>query len=288
MKLFDYFRARYLIKKKFINHLGYSADLKNPQSYCEKIQWLKLNRYSSDKTVIQNADKYTVREFIREKGFGQHLVTLLGHWDRPEDIDWDLLPSHFVLKRNNASGPNFCWFVKDKSTFSIDKFEIECKRRMLKKPGYRKGEFHYSKMPNKIIAEAFLEEEDHKPIRDYKFYCFHGKVAFLSVEEEKMTDKHVREYYTTDWQKHSVAFLNDVPSPKTPFSKPRNFLKMLNMAHILSEDYPHVRVDLYNINGKIYFGELTYTPQSGFTQWGTKALDFEYGKLMNIHSSSTA
>ena len=153
---------------------------------------------------------------------------------------------------------------------------------MLIKYGHKDGEFQYAKIPLKIIAEEYLEEGS-RPIRDYKFYCFDGHVAFLSVEEGKREGCHVRDYYNLKWES-AVDFFNDIPRPNRPFVKPDSFQEMVHIAETLSLGYPHIRVDLYYVNGAIYFGELTYTPESGYTQWKPQSLDFEYGKLMDINN----
>ncbi len=285
MHFLDRIKARRRIKRRFRRLLGYSPNFKKPATYCEKIQWLKFNHNTTDKNVISRTDKYAVRQFIQQQGFGQHLVKLFGCWDSPYEIDWQQLPSRFVLKLNNASGPKYCWFVKDKSTLSIPQFEADANKRMFLKFGYRTGEFHYAEIPPKIIAEEYLDDHG-KPIKDYKFYCFDGYIAFFSVEEGKAEGLHVRDYYDLNWNRQPVDFYNDVARPKIPFEKPDNFERMIDIARTLSQGYPHVRVDLYNVNGKVYFGELTYTPECGITQWKPLSLDYEYGNLINLDNIS--
>ena len=275
--------TQYRVKKNFMKKLGYPLNLQNPKTYCEKIQWLKFNRYGNDKNVIIRADKYAVRGYIESKGFGKYLVPLYGNWAKPEEIDWQKLPNRFVLKLNNGSGPKYCWFVKDNLAFSKKKFEIETKAIMLKKYGEKEGEFHYGKMLPMILAEEYLED-DQQAIKDYKFYCFNGEVAFFSVEQGKIEGLPVRDYYDLDWNSGTVKFFADLPRPKQQFEKPDNFDQMLFMAKSLSQGYPHIRVDLYNIAGRIYFGELTFTPENGMTRWDPLSLDLKYGRLMNIHN----
>lgn len=224
-----------------------------------------------------------MRNFIKSKGFDKNLVNLYGYWEKPEDIDWDKLPSRFVLKWNNGSGKKYCWFIEDKSKLSITKFEKEAKYALKKKFGERKGEFHYGKIKPMLIAEEFLDDNS-KGVIDYKFYCFNGKIAFFSVEDGKINGNQQRDYYNLDWTKSSIKFFNDVSSSNYKFKKPKNFDKMVLMAEELSKGFPHLRVDLYNIDGQIYFGELTYTPENGFTQWNPTSLDLKFGELMNIHN----
>lgn len=275
-------RIEYRCKKVFKKKLGYSLNLKNPKTYCEKIHWLKFNHIANDEKVINRADKFAVRNFIESKGFGKHLVTLYGNWENPDEIDWQKLPDRFVLKLNNGSGKRYRWFVKDKSLFSVPKFETEVRSVMFKKYGERSGEFHYGKIKPMIIVEEYLEDDQHA-ILDYSFYCFHGKIAFFSVEEGTIQGSQEIDYYTLDWERSPVKFFEDFARSKNKYKKPDNFDQMVLMAETLSQGYPHLRVDLYNVNGKVYFGELTYTPEGGLIRWDPPSLDLEYGKLIDIH-----
>jgi hypothetical protein len=117
---------------------------------------------------------------------------------------------------------------------------------------------------------------------DYNFYCFHGKVAFLSVEEGRRERSRCIEYFDTDWERLPLACADDPPRPETPFARPRHLKRMVHMAEALSEGYPHVRVDLYYLQDRIYFSELTYTPEAGFIQWQPRKLDYQLGRLMDL------
>ena len=274
---------KFRVKKKFQRKLGYPLDLKNPQTYCEKIQWLKFNHNGTDQKLITHADKYAVRTFLEDKGLEKYLIPLLGVWEHPEEIEWEKLPQRVVLKLNNGSGSAHYWFVKHKSNVQKAALKTDIQAIMKTPYGEEKGEFHYAKMPPKIIAEAYLEEEG-QAIKDYKFYCFHGAISFFSVEQGKVEGSPIRDYYTTDWKRSSVRFFEDLPRPQHLFKKPDNFDQMISLAESLSQGYPHIRVDLYNIDGKVYFGELTYAPENGLTRWDPPALDLYYGKLMDIHN----
>lgn len=281
MDFLKYLRARINIKRRFKRIVGYKPNLRKPSSYNEKIQWLKLNHLGNDPKAIARADKYAVREFIQSQGYGDTLVKLYGVWDKPEDINFSALPDQFVLKLNHASGQKFIWLVKDKTTFNRQRFIKEAKLRMRKAYGRKYGEFHYTKMPRKIIAEEYLTDNE-RPLKDYKFYCFHGRVVFFSVEEGKIEGEKYRDYYNPDWSPFRGKFLYDHPQPSKPYTAPENFAAMIEMAENLSQGFPHIRVDLYNIEGKIYFGELTYSSDNGMTAWVPKSLDYEFGKLMHL------
>ncbi|MCB1772246.1 MAG: hypothetical protein KDI88_01405 [Gammaproteobacteria bacterium] len=275
-------RIRPRIERTFKRRLGYAPDLRNPRTYCEKIQWLKLHHNANDPSIIERADKYRVRGVVERMGFAEHLVPLHGVYDRPEDIDWDALPARFVLKLNNASGARFRWFVDDKSRFPIPQFEKEARYRLDYDYASRYGELHYGKIPPKIVAEALLGRPGEK-IVDYNFYCFHGKVAFLTVEEGRRERYSTAiDYFDTDWARLPYASPDDPPKPAAPFARPRKLQRMVRMAEVLSAGYPHVRVDLYHVDDRIYFGELTYTPDAGFIPWQPRELDYELGRLMDL------
>ncbi|PLX80001.1 MAG: glycosyltransferase [Desulfuromonas sp.] len=273
--------ARFNIKIRCKRNLGYFPNLKNPQTYCEKVQWLKLNEHLHDENVILKSDKFAVRKFLEGKGLSEHLVKLYGCFNRPDDIDFEELPQRFVLKLNNASGPENRWFVKNKTSFDIARFKEEAKERMLRQYGLRYGEFHYGKIPPKIICEEYLVDPE-KSFRDYKFYCFNGRIEFLSVEEGKAEGHNFIEYYDKNYNHYPVNFFNDYQRPATPFNKPDNFNRMVSIAERLSQGYPHVRIDLYNVKGQIYFGEMTYAPESGFIQWKPRSLDLKFGRLIDL------
>lgn len=282
MRLFKRYRIRKYVERLFLEKLGYPLNLRNPKTYCEKIQWLKFHHVGQDPQTVIRADKYAVRDFVSQQGFEDSLIPLHGCWESPDQIDWNALPQRFVLKLNNGSGPRYRWFVKDKSAFPVADFEHEVARLMSRRYGERIGEFHYGKMPSRILAEHYLVESDGL-LKDYKFYCFHGRIAFLSVETGKIDGVATRAYFNPDWTPSHVAFHHDLPQPDTPFAPPPNLSHMLRMAEQLSRGFPHLRVDLYNVDGKVYFGELTYAPESGLTPWNPVSLDFEFGNLMNLN-----
>ncbi len=276
---------RYLIKKrikrKFKEKLGYELNLESPQSYCEKVQWLKLNYLEHNSLVVQCADKYRVREYIEKQGLGDMLIELYGSWDKAEDILWDTLPGEFVLKLNNGSGKKYIWLISNKDSVNKKAVVQEINNVLHRKYGYKNGEFHYSKILPKIIAERYLRD-DGRDIKDYKFFCFNGEIAFLSIERGRQTKEYARDYYDTDLNVHPVKFHDDVRKPDKPFEKPENFERMIDVVKLLSKGHPHVRVDLYNIDGRIYIGELTFSSECGYTRWDPVRLDFEYGKLIDI------
>lgn len=205
MNLFKKILIQRKVERSFIKRLGYPLNLKNPKTYCEKIQWLKFNSQGLDQKVIDRADKYAVRSFVAQQGFGDTLTSLLGFWKNPEEVEWNRLPERFVLKLNNGSGRRYRWFVKDRLRFPREAFVVEAKEAMSKKFAERHGEFHYSKISPGILAEELLEDGE-GGLKDYKFYCFHGKVAFVSAETGKVEGIPVRQYFDRDWSPSRVRF----------------------------------------------------------------------------------
>ncbi len=269
------------IIRRFRKKLGYMPNLSNPQSYCEKLQWLKLNYLEHNQLIIQCTDKYMVRDHLANLGLSNLLVNLYGCWDNTGQIHWDALPNEFILKLNNGSGKKYIWHIANKNLANRQQIFREINSALGTRFGYKHGEFHYLKIPPKIIAEEYLKDNN-QSFRDYKFYCFNGKIGFLSIETERKTERHVRDYYDIDLNKQPVQFYGDVKKPSQPFDKPRNFADMIDIAQLLSKGHPHIRVDLYNIDGQIYFGELTFAPECGYIKWDPVELDFEYGKLIDM------
>lgn len=246
-----------LIEEEYLKVLGHSLNWNNLQTYTEKMQWEKIYDKNPMKSVL--ADKYSVREWVENRIGNDYLIPLLGHWERFDDIDFSLLPTQFVLKTNHGTGTNL--IVKDKQ-----KLNIRRTRRMFNdwmKIDYaftNSLQLHYRDIPRKIIAEKYLETELGE-LQDYKFLCFDGVPYFCWVDLGRFS-KHTRTVFNMKWElqpwtqaKYGIAN-HDIP-------KPKNFDKMIEIATILSEGFSHVRVDLYNVDGKIYFGEMTFTNGSG-------------------------
>lgn len=251
-------------------------NLKNPRRYTEKLQWYKLY-YRNDLMPIC-VDKFRVREYIDSKGLSDILVTLYGAYDKAEDIPFNSLPDKFVLKTSNGSGTNI--ICRDKSKLSRNKI-IEKVNRFLKQSSASAGrEWAYAKGDSpKIIIEELLEDptSSDSSISDYKCLCFNGKPEYIVLDVDRFTN-HKRNIYDIDWNDLHVS--SDCPciEKERIIDKPANFDRMIEIAKILCEDFPAVRVDLYNINGRIYFGELTFFPWSGYVQYTPDSFDFEMGK----------
>lgn len=270
---------REYLQRRFQAELGKSLDLDNPQTFNEKLQWLKLYNRKPEYTMM--VDKYKVREYIAQELGEEYLIPLLGVWDDPDEIDFDALPNQFVLKCNHNSGTGMC-ICKDKSKLNIEKVKKEL-RKGLKEDYYLKfREWPYKDVPRKIIAEKYMEDASGE-LRDYKFYCFNGVMKFVMINSDRNTDKPTRaDYFDRDfnWLDFTWGYSHAEVHPQ----KPEQFEKMVAIAEQLSKGLPHIRVDLYDCNGKIYFGELTFFDGSGFDKIEPLEWDYKIGEMLKLPS----
>lgn len=263
-------RIQYFIKT------GNKLDLENPQSFADKIQWLKLYYY--DESFGKYADKYQSRQVVKEIIGDKVLVDLIGTYESVDDIDFGKLPDQFVLKCTHGSGFNL--IVKDKSKLNIEREKSKLKEFMSRNYYYRFREKIYKDLVPMIIVESYLEQEDSCEITDYKFQCFDGKPVNVLVKK-KVDGLCRKAIYDLNWKKHEPDqdcknYLNcDIP-------KPQNFDEMIEIAARLSKGFPFLRVDLYSIKGKTYFGELTFIPNGGAKDSLIRKLDSTYGKLIEL------
>ena len=276
-----YFPLRYLpdrlcLKIFYKAYLGRFPDLKNPKSYNEKLQWLKL--YDRNPLYTELSDKYLVRGFVSERIGEKYLIPLLGIWDRVEDIEYDSLPNQFVLKCNHDSGSVV--ICKDKSIFDYKSANNKLKR-CLKTQFYWKGrEYNYKNIKRKIVAEQYMQNDGSDELTDYKFFCFDGVPKFIQVDRGRFKD-HIRNFYDSEWNYIDVEYgcKND---KQCIDMKPETFDEMLRLARVLSEGFSHVRVDFYNSNNKVYFGELTFHHGSGFMTIKPEKYDGIWGEYLNL------
>lgn len=246
------------LKFVYKNRTNQDLDWNHLERYTEKMQWAKLYDGSQLKTKL--SDKFLVRQWIGEKIGDQYLIPLLGVWDSFEEVNLEDLPEQFVLKVNHSSGVNLIVKNKDQIDWKIQKVIVN--NALKRNFGYTESlELHYKDIQPKIIAEEYVEDSSGQ-LNDYKFLCFSGKVYYCWVDFDRYGE-HKRNVYNLDWelqdwnQYNYSNFEGEVP-------KPKNFNQMIQLAQILCEGFSHVRVDLYNVDGEIYFGEMTFTNGAGF------------------------
>ena len=240
--------------------LGYKININNPHTYNEKLQWLKI--YDRKPLYTQLVDKYAVREYIAEKIGEEYLIPLVGGpWDSVDEIDFDSLPERFVLKTTHDSGGVI--ICRDKQSFDVDTAKQKLNKRLGKNYFWSGREWPYKNVKPRVIAEKYMIDDNCAELRDYKFYCFGGQVKVMLVVTDRMEKEVPTKFTFFDMEFNKLPFEQAGPSDTRELMKPLAFDDMRGLAEKLSAGFPQIRVDLYDINGKIYFGELTFFDSSG-------------------------
>lgn len=281
LSLLSWIPDRMMISLQYRLHTGRKVDLKNPERYTEKLQLYKLEYH--DSRMLRCTDKVEVRKVLEEKGLGEILIPLVGVYDNYQDIDFDKLPLSFVAKTNDGCGGNQVILCQNKSSLDAEIFRGTLKEWMeapkRKHPG---REWAYENgYPRRIIIEQLLTDGGDGGLMDYKFFCFNGKVKVVYLVHDRKLGRGARlGVYSSDFEKLNVLRNDELPSDRK-FEKPKNYQRMIEIAELLSADFPHVRVDLYNLNGKIYFGELTFYDGSGYMSFTPDSFDMEMGRMFD-------
>ena len=262
------------VKLYFRLRLGRKLDMNNPVTLNEKLQWMKFNYRFPLQSIV--SDKLLVRNFVADKIGDQYLIPLLGQWDKFDDIDFRKLPNQFVLKCNHDSGGLVV--CKDKNNLDINKAKAKINKSLKTNFYYIGREYQYRNIIPKIMCEKFISDNGQVPL-DYKIYCFNGKPHVILVCKDRFNDNSRKAQYLYYDQQWNFMPLNkcDEKIENPRIEKPKNLDEMLNIASILSKDFYFARIDLYNINGKIYFGEITLSPNSGFDADITYETDLMFG-----------
>lgn len=254
--------------------LGYWMDFSNPTTYTEKLQWLKLNDRRPEYT--QMVDKYAVKDYVSKIIGEDYLIPTIGVWDTPEQIDWESLPNQFVLKTTDGGGSCGVIIVKDKAKTDKQKI-IKMLHKALKQQIYTiLREWPYKNVRKRIIAEQYIAEE----LIDYKFYCFAGRPKLVMIASNRFTT-HNFDYFDMDFHHLDITSRCGKQSDKI-IEKPSNFELMKEIACKLSKGILHVRVDMYNYEGKIYFGELTFYDSSGFDDLQSQEWNLRLGEWITL------
>ena len=267
------------LKKVFYANMGKKLDLNNPATYSEKLQWQKLYDRRPEYTMM--VDKIEVKKYVAEKLGEQYIIPTLGTWDDPDKIDFDALPERFVLKCNHNSGKGMV-ICKDKQSLDLPAVR-EGLKQGLEQDYYLKGrEWPYKDVKRRILAEAYMEDEKTAELRDYKFFCFNGetKMLFIASDRQKADEETKFDFFDMDY--NLLPFTNGHPNAKIPPQKPECFEEMKALAAKLSEGIPQVRVDFYEVNGRVYFGEMTFFHWSGFMPYDPEEWDYKMGEWIKL------
>lgn len=269
---------RFRIKLRYLRKMGKWLDLDNPVTFNEKLQWLKA--YDHNPLYTSIVDKQEVKKIIADKIGSEYIIPTLAVYERPEDIDWEKLPERFVLKCTHDSGGVVV--CKDKDQLDRKKALKKLSKHYKRNYYYNKREWPYKNIKPRIIAEAYMEDRDGSgELKDYKFFCFDGvpKMLFVASDRHKKTETKF-DFFDMDF-KH-LPIINGHPNSDVPPQKPASFEQMKKLAAELSAGFPHVRVDLYEINGKIYFGEMTLYHYSGTVPFEPEIWDTTMGEWLKL------
>lgn len=277
MGMYNYMPDEAYLKRKYRACMGRKLNLENPQTFNEKLQWLKLHDRKPEYTMM--VDKYRVREYITNTIGEEYLIPLLGVWEDPEDIDFAALPDQFVLKCNHNSGLGMC-ICKDKSKLDIPKVKRELKKG-LRQDYYLTGrEWPYKNVKRCIIAEAYLEDSENDVLTDYKYFCFNGCAKFMYISKDHSADPRTDFF---DMAFNSLPIKARDPKSDVPPTKPVQFNTMRRIAEKLSKDIPHLRVDFFCVEGSVYVGELTFYHMSGFSEFTPKEWNYKLGEWIPVN-----
>jgi len=273
-----YLRILFFLKQRKVLHL------KNPQTFSEKLQWLKLHDRKPEYTTM--VDKYAVKEYVANIIGEEYIIPTIGVWDKPEDIDWNSLPDKFVLKTTHGGGSVGVVICKDKNSFNKEK-AIRNLSQSLKQNIYTElREWPYKNIKKRIIAEELLEDINNpSDLPDYKFFCFNGDPKYCQVISNRGTSMTV-DFFDKEWKHQPFHEPKNYPFSSKTISAPSQHSKMLELASKLSKGHPFLRVDFYEVNNCIFIGELTFFPTSGFGGFNPKEWDQKFGQFIN-HNHTT-
>lgn len=265
---------RTFIKWEYFTGMRKFPNLENPKTYNEKLQWLKLNDIHPEYELL--VDKYESK-FIVSQMIRGGIIPTIGVWEYFDDIDFDLFPDQFVLKTTHDSGGVVV--VKDKSKMDIAKVRAKIEKSLRNNFFYQHREYPYKNIKPRIIAEKYMEDESGTELKDYKFFCFDGEPKMLYVATDRPYDTRF-DFFDMDW--NHLPFKQGHPLATKEIKKPAGFEEMKEIARKLSKGIPHVRVDLYDINGKIFFCELTFFHFSGNVPFEPEEWDYKIGEWLKL------
>ncbi|MCD7847911.1 MAG: hypothetical protein LUG49_07815 [Oscillospiraceae bacterium] len=279
LHLMDWMPDKMYLSLKFRVMMGKKLNLKNPQTFNEKLQWLKL--YDRKPIYTTMVDKYEAKKYVANIIGEEYIIPTLGVWDSPDEIDFDLLPNQFVLKCNHNSGRGMC-ICTDKSKLDIEAVKRGLQEGLNEDYYITNREWPYKDVPRKIIAEKYMVDESGYELKDYKLFCFDGfaKAMYIAMDRQSTTEEMKWNFYDMQFQK--LPFWNAHPNSDSEIKRPDSFERMKKLAEKLSQGIPNVRVDFYDVDGQIYFGEMTFFHNSGLTQFHPEEWDEKFGEWIKL------
>ncbi|QUG86551.1 glycosyl transferase [Bacillus nitratireducens] len=273
---FNWLPDKHYLKLLYWGEVHKKLNLNKPLTYNEKLQWLKLYDRNPDYNIY--VDKYAVRSYIQEKIGEQYLIPLIGVYESVDEINWDNLPNKFILKCTHGSGSNI--ICTDKNKFD-KQMAIKKLNRWMKKNWYWFGrEWPYKNIQPRIICEKYMVDESGEELKDYKIFYFNGEPKVIQVDYNRFKG-HMRNLYDINWN-YMQASIEYPTNPDVLIKRPEKLDEMLELGRILAKKYPHVRVDFYFTNNKIYFGEMTFYHGAGLETFHPEEFGMEMGKWINV------
>lgn len=276
--VFNFMDDEKYLKKKYFLKMGRELNLEKPVTFNEKMQWLKIHDRKDIYTTM--VDKYEAKKYVADRIGKEHIIPTLGLYNKFDDIDFDKLPSQFVIKCTHDSGGLV--ICKDKNKFDRRLAKKKIKKSLRKNYYYTHREWPYKNVKPRIIVEKYMENKKDGELRDYKLFCFDGKfkVMFIATNRQGVGDTYF-DFFDNKF-KH-LLFTNGHPNAPVLPHKPENFDEMIDLAEKLSQNIPQVRVDFYDIDGKLYFGEMTFFHWSGFVPFEPEKWDKKLGDLIDLN-----
>ena len=266
------------LKLMFSARMGKKLDLEHPVTYNEKLQWLKLHDRNPLYTKL--VDKYEVKDYVSNIIGHEYIIPTIGVWDHFDQINFNELPNQFVLKCTHDSGGVV--ICKDRNKFSVSKASHILHRALSHNFYSLWREWLYKNVKPRIIAEQYMEDTETEELRDYKFFCFDGVVKAMFIASERQNQHEDTKFDFFDEKFNHLPLRNGHPNARVVPQKPKNLDLMIKLAQKLGENIPHVRIDFYEVNGKVYFGEMTFYHWSGFVPFEPEEWDYKFGEWINL------
>ena len=266
------------LSRRYRASMKKDLNLNDPKTYNEKLQWLKL--YNQRPEYTQMVDKHAVKQYVADCIGEEYIIPTLGVWDKFEDIDFDSLPNQFVLKCTHDSGGLV--ICRDKSRLNVKKARRKINDSLKRDFYMRSREWPYKNVPRKIIAEKYMEDRETAELRDYKFLCFNGEPKALYVATDRQTPGEEVKFDFFDMDYRHIEVKNGHQNAKVLPEKPQRFELMKELAKKLSQGIPHVRIDFYEVDGKVYFGEMTFFHMSGMVPFEPEEWDYTFGSWIEL------
>ncbi len=278
-KLAPFVSDEHFVKWKYYLNFHKKLDLENPQTFNEKLQWLKLYDRHEERTKM--VDKYEAKNYVASIIGEEYIIPTYGVYEHFNEIDFDIMPHQFVIKCTHNSGG--LYICKDKNNFNYNKVGKQIEKWLAKNPFWGNREYPYKNVKPRIIVEKYIEEEGESAPNDYKVLCFGGVAKLIEVHHGRFSEQHTQDFFDRDWHQTEVSQGGKDTRSVVPMEKPPCLNEMIEKSEILAKGMRHVRIDWYIIKGHLYFGEITFYDGSGLEAFSTYEDDLLLGSWIDIY-----